>query len=189
MTIVYRAPCLKYMLLSRIHRDPLKRAGLRSRDDVNTNLLSGRMNRSETKMVYQHEHISRSTGPDMQLSRGPQQQIYFSMSSPTSSGEYPPAKRRRVSPHGYDPSVNVNGVYSPSSTGNAPPAGGGSQLPIPHAAGPIHSVSGQPVILQQVITKRGARACTACRKGKNRCEGDVSGPLFPSWRRACPPAK
>jgi hypothetical protein len=25
------------------------------------------------------------------------------------------------------------------------------------------------------IPKRGARACTACRKGKNRCEGEVSG--------------
>jgi hypothetical protein len=23
------------------------------------------------------------------------------------------------------------------------------------------------------IPKRGARACTACRKGKNRCEGEV----------------
>ena len=31
------------------------------------------------------------------------------------------------------------------------------------------------------IPKRGARACTACRKGKNRCEGEVSslgGPLL-----------
>jgi hypothetical protein len=24
------------------------------------------------------------------------------------------------------------------------------------------------------VPKRGARACTACRKGKNRCEGEVS---------------
>ena len=24
------------------------------------------------------------------------------------------------------------------------------------------------------IPKRGARACTACRKGKNRCEGEVN---------------
>lgn len=28
------------------------------------------------------------------------------------------------------------------------------------------------------IPKRGARACTSCRKGKNRCEGDVS-PFVP----------
>lgn len=27
---------------------------------------------------------------------------------------------------------------------------------------------------QQHIPKRGARACTNCRKGKNRCEGEVS---------------
>jgi len=28
--------------------------------------------------------------------------------------------------------------------------------------------------MQQAIPKRGQRACTACRKGKNRCEGEVS---------------
>jgi hypothetical protein len=29
---------------------------------------------------------------------------------------------------------------------------------------------------QAHIPKRGARACTSCRKGKNRCEGEVSVP-------------
>lgn len=29
------------------------------------------------------------------------------------------------------------------------------------------------------IPKRGARACTACRKGKNRCEGEVR--IRPNW--------
>jgi hypothetical protein len=29
------------------------------------------------------------------------------------------------------------------------------------------------------IPKRGARACTACRKGKNRCEGEVSKLISP----------
>lgn len=38
----------------------------------------------------------------------------------------------------------------------------------PSSAGPGH---GQAT---QHIPKRGARACTACRKGKNRCEGEVS---------------
>lgn len=34
---------------------------------------------------------------------------------------------------------------------------------------------GQVVTMQHSSTpKRGARACTACRKGKNRCEGEVS---------------
>ena len=33
------------------------------------------------------------------------------------------------------------------------------------------------------IPKRGARACTNCRKGKNRCEGEVSRLCLPS--RAC----
>ena len=51
------------------------------------------------------------------------------------------------------------------------------------------------------IPKRGARACTACRKGKNRCEGEVrelfyghfrilqkllTGPLTPTARVLCP---
>ena len=34
--------------------------------------------------------------------------------------------------------------------------------------------------MAQVLPKRGQRACTACRKGKNRCEGDVS--VIPSSR-------
>ena len=33
----------------------------------------------------------------------------------------------------------------------------------------ITQVQPQPVH----VPKRGARACTACRKGKNRCEGEV----------------
>lgn len=33
------------------------------------------------------------------------------------------------------------------------------------------------------IPKRGARACTACRKGKNRCEGEVSSPDGPLYSR------
>src|ERR1700691_3785435 len=33
--------------------------------------------------------------------------------------------------------------------------------------------NGQPQ-MQQAIPKRGQRACTACRKGKNRCEGEAS---------------
>jgi hypothetical protein len=33
--------------------------------------------------------------------------------------------------------------------------------------------SPQPPVSSAHIPKRGARACTACRKGKNRCEGEV----------------
>jgi hypothetical protein len=39
-------------------------------------------------------------------------------------------------------------------------------------------VNSQPIILQPSIPKRGSRACTACRKGKNRCEGDVRPHFF-----------
>jgi len=141
-------------------------------------------------------HRSQSPGPDVPLNsvtRGLRrvahaptptptltpQQIWFSMSSPTSSGEYPPAKRRRMSPnqgHSYDPSGNNgNNGYSPTSSGG--PSGGQGQLMGPSTT--THSINGQAVILQQAIPKRGARACTACRKGKNRCEGEVSGPFSP----------
>ncbi|KIM29878.1 hypothetical protein M408DRAFT_328654 [Serendipita vermifera MAFF 305830] len=33
-------------------------------------------------------------------------------------------------------------------------------------------IHGNPAMQQASIPKRGARACTACRKGKNRCEGE-----------------
>jgi hypothetical protein len=40
-----------------------------------------------------------------------------------------------------------------------------------------------PMQLQQPqVPKRGARACTSCRKGKNRCEGEVRSMWF-----VCPP--
>ncbi len=79
------------------------------------------------------------------------------MSSPTSSGEYPAAKRRKMSKSngpskGYDSSMQIAG------------RNGG-----PLAQGTPTSNNIQP----GSIPKRGARACTACRKGKNRCEGEV----------------
>lgn len=58
---------------------------------------------------------------------------------------------------------------------------------------PQGSVANGHQQMQQAIPKRGQRACTACRKGKNRCEGEVctlllaslpvallTGPLSPS---------
>lgn len=87
---------------------------------------------------------------------------WIPMSSPTTSGDYPPAKRRRMSSQGYDQNGMPNSNYPASHQGMPPPAN-------------TTHLNGQPVILQQSsIPKRGARACTACRKGKNRCEGDVS---------------
>jgi hypothetical protein len=47
----------------------------------------------------------------------------------------------------------------------------GAGMPLEHRAAGIsvHNQSQPPAH----IPKRGARACTACRKGKNRCEGEV----------------
>ena len=84
--------------------------------------------------------------------------------SPTDSAYSTQAsnKRRRTSE-----------LNSPSAAYGAPPpmaatpsqdSSGAGQLPPPPQIPPGH------------IPKRGARACTACRKGKNRCEGDVSEP-------------
>ena len=63
-----------------------------------------------------------------------------------------PAKRRRTSSAGL--------------TSNAP-----SEAPAqPQSQSPVH------------MPKRGARACTACRKGKNRCEGEVCSFPHPTYR-------
>lgn len=75
--------------------------------------------------------------------------------SPSTSAEYdhPTAKRRRTSfPVGGSARADAMAM----SPDNAPPG-----LSAPSASSATH------------IPKRGARACTACRKGKNRCEGEV----------------
>jgi hypothetical protein len=74
----------------------------------------------------------------------------MSLSPTTSDGPDGPSKRRRTNSQSftYQPAANRSMDMSQS-----PVANGQMQLAIP---------------------KRGQRACTACRKGKNRCEGDVS---------------
>ncbi|PSS37801.1 hypothetical protein PHLCEN_2v269 [Hermanssonia centrifuga] len=82
--------------------------------------------------------------------------------SPTASTDYdhqhqPTSKRRRTS------DFTVNNPYDPHNG----------------MAGPADSPSSQATPQSVHIPKRGARACTACRKGKNRCEGEVRGPFYP----------
>ncbi|KAJ3477638.1 hypothetical protein NLI96_g10324 [Meripilus lineatus] len=81
--------------------------------------------------------------------------------SPSTSTEHfdqPSGKRRRTT------SFSLSNAYPASDNRDMVPAGqqaapmGHPQPPPP----PVH------------IPKRGARACTNCRKGKNRCEGEVS---------------
>ncbi|EED85411.1 predicted protein [Postia placenta Mad-698-R] len=74
--------------------------------------------------------------------------------SPSTSAEYdhPTAKRRRTS-------FPVGGRDRADAMADDAPPG----LSAPSASSATH------------IPKRGARACTACRKGKNRCEGELSG--------------
>ncbi|KAG6375469.1 hypothetical protein JVT61DRAFT_3027 [Boletus reticuloceps] len=84
--------------------------------------------------------------------------------SPTataSNGADVPSKRRRT-----NSMVPINSNSLQSMTQSL--AEGSAQPPPAQLEPPSH------------ISKRGARACTACRKGKNRCEGEVSsldGPL------------
>ena len=74
--------------------------------------------------------------------------------SPTTSNEYEPssAKRRRTS---------FTASSQRSEMAQSPQEANGSGQGLPPPVAPAH------------IPKRGARACTACRKGKNRCEGEV----------------
>ncbi|EPQ57029.1 hypothetical protein GLOTRDRAFT_120398 [Gloeophyllum trabeum ATCC 11539] len=73
-----------------------------------------------------------------------------------SNGSELPSKRRRTS-------VTTNGNYS------AQMAGGSPQASSPGGAS-AHNAEGQQ---SAHIPKRGARACTNCRRGKNRCEGEA----------------
>ncbi|OCH86124.1 hypothetical protein OBBRIDRAFT_797500 [Obba rivulosa] len=74
--------------------------------------------------------------------------------SPTTSTEYEhPGKRRRTSF-----TVNTSG------------SGRSDMAPSPQDPAAGHALP--PPTPQGHIPKRGARACTACRKGKNRCEGE-----------------
>ncbi|KAI6125768.1 hypothetical protein EV401DRAFT_1064408 [Pisolithus croceorrhizus] len=77
----------------------------------------------------------------------------------TSNNPDAPSKRRRTS------SIpSTNGMSQPLLVSQNPiPAEGSTQQS-------LSSVSPQPSSTH--IPKRGARACTACRKGKNRCEGE-----------------
>ena len=77
----------------------------------------------------------------------------LSPSATTSNASDIPSKRRRT--HSLIAQNNSNS-HQAMSQSPADPAHS-SQTPVPSAH----------------IPKRGARACTACRKGKNRCEGEV----------------
>lgn len=74
-------------------------------------------------------------------------------------------------------------AYPPSMSGGGFPDGSQGQQGMQQQA--------QGQIPPGHIPKRGARACTACRKGKNRCEGEVKCPLLsavgPSLTRTGPP--
>lgn len=69
----------------------------------------------------------------------------------------------------------TNELNSPQSAYGAPP-----QMAAAPSQESLGGMSQQPPPPPQIppghIPKRGARACTACRKGKNRCEGEVRGP-------------
>lgn len=84
--------------------------------------------------------------------------LKMSLSPSTSNDTYdqPTGKRRRTS-------FSINTSYNNSGNGQMMPS-------------PQDQTSNQQLLTptpQAHIPKRGARACTACRKGKNRCEGEV----------------
>jgi len=77
-----------------------------------------------------------------------------SMSMASDSGNPQSAKRQRTS---FSSDTQMMLKLDHPSAGSAPP--------------PTPTNGNNP---GQHVPKRGARACTACRKGKNRCEGEVS---------------
>ncbi|OJT06995.1 Transcriptional activator of proteases prtT [Trametes pubescens] len=86
--------------------------------------------------------------------------------SPTTSNDYeqPNGKRRRTASFAAGPSNGPTASNGPARSEMGSPSESASGLaapPTPGGGGSAH------------IPKRGARACTNCRKGKNRCEGEV----------------
>ncbi len=88
-----------------------------------------------------------------------------SMNSDQGSLFGPSTKRKRTSfdshnDGGPTPRAHIDsGAHTGPSNGN-------------NGANESGSINGGPS--SSYVPKRGARACTACRKGKNRCEGEVS---------------
>lgn len=153
-----------------------KEGGLARVGDCRLPRIKSTNRNSLTKNMY-----NRSPGAEVPLNsmtrglrthQSRSQQHWFSMSSPTSSGEYPPTKRRRMSSATYsggDPNTNMMNSDM-NGHQNAMATNGNGQL-----------INSNPVVTMQQssIPKRGARACTACRKGKNRCEGEVCSTTCP----------
>ena len=93
----------------------------------------------------------------------------MSLSPTTSTSNYddqqPTGKRRRTTSFNTSPILN----------------GSRSEMASPQDMSPAHpSPSSVP---SGHIPKRGARACTNCRKGKNRCEGEASALSLPFLHR------
>ncbi len=87
--------------------------------------------------------------------------------SPTTSNDYeqPNGKRRRTASFAAGPSNGPSASNGPARSEMGSPSESASGLAAPPTPGGGGSAP---------IPKRGARACTNCRKGKNRCEGEVS---------------
>ncbi|KAI0821658.1 hypothetical protein BC628DRAFT_805892 [Trametes gibbosa] len=89
--------------------------------------------------------------------------------SPTTSIDYeqPNGKRRRTASFvGAGPSSGPAASNGPARSEMGSPNESASGLAAPPTPGSAASASAH-------IPKRGARACTNCRKGKNRCEGEA----------------
>ncbi|KZS98190.1 hypothetical protein SISNIDRAFT_546194 [Sistotremastrum niveocremeum HHB9708] len=86
--------------------------------------------------------------------------------SPTASTHDQQSHKRRRSSNTTPDSIYSTPPQKPMLAGSAGPAQPGQQSEPPNPSG---ENSHQPV----QVPKRGARACTACRKGKNRCEGEA----------------
>ncbi|KAG9103474.1 hypothetical protein FRC06_010582 [Ceratobasidium sp. 370] len=99
--------------------------------------------------------------------------------SPSSNSNSEPTHAKRKRAMSYTSNAGSDSQYAlgsmhpqahpPNGQYSAHLATSSTQAPHPGAA-PVDSTR-----ISAQIPKRGARACTACRKGKNRCEGEMSG--------------
>ncbi|CUA66751.1 Protein priB [Lentinula edodes] [Rhizoctonia solani] len=94
----------------------------------------------------------------------------MSLSPSSTSTSEPHAKRKRAMSYTSNTGSDSH-QYGAMTMHQVHPSNNGQYPPQPQSA-PTTGQAQAPGPVPTSIPKRGARACTACRKGKNRCEGE-----------------
>ena len=141
---------------------------------------------AESKLLCRRANVRRRSGERRAIGpiRGPGVRWFDELVSELRSSWFKAATRER-----HTSSTLSQGYFPPSSMSLSPTDSTLASPVIPSKRRRAHT-NQQLYLMDESSTasgatpghipKRGARACTACRKGKNRCEGEVSKPISPA---------